>query len=161
MYLNYFVIDKKCNFDIIIWHKNNAVPLFNGKYLTDKEYCLYFRKNSYCCPKNYEYAKTVYEIPINIKDKKDYNHPTIKPIEIIKKLILNSSHEGDLIFDPFLGSGTTAVACKQLNRQYIGFEIDKQYYDIANNRLNGINQKELKLIKNKQTTIFDFIEEDK
>ncbi len=44
------------------------------------------------------------------------------------------------MLDPFLGSGTTAVACKELNRQYIGFEIDKKYYNIANDRLKGINQ---------------------
>ena len=44
------------------------------------------------------------------------------------------------MLDPFIGSGTTAVACKELNRQYIGFEIDKRYYNIANDRLKGINQ---------------------
>ena len=91
MYLKYFVEEQKCNFDIIIWNKTNATPLFFNKYLTDKEYCLYFRKGGYCCPPNYEKAKTVYNLPLNVKDKSMYEHPTIKPLNIIKNLIENSS----------------------------------------------------------------------
>lgn len=96
MYLDYFVKKENCKFDIIIWNKTNAVPLYNNKYLTDKEYCLYFRKNSYCNPVNYESAKTVYQIPININDKNKYRHPTIKPLKIIKNLINNSTLGGGI-----------------------------------------------------------------
>jgi DNA modification methylase len=138
MYIEYFVTKNNCSFDIIIWNKTNAMPLFSNKYLTDKEYCLYFRKNGYCNPTNYEDAKTIFNDSININDKKLYSHPTIKPIKIISKLIRNSSKENDIVADFFLGSGTTCVAAKELNRQYIGFEIDKQYYEIAKKRLNGI-----------------------
>lgn len=140
MYLDYFVNKYQCKFDILIRHKTNATPLFKNKYMTDKEYCLYFRKGAYCNPINYDTAKTVYNLPINIEDKKKFGHPTIKPLSIIENLIKNSSVEGEVVLDPFLGSGTTAVACKELNRQYIGFEIDKKYYNIANDRLKGINQ---------------------
>lgn len=138
MYLNFFVEDYGCKFDVIIWHKTNATPLFSNKYMTDKEYCLYFRKGGYCNPQSYEDAKTVFSQPINIKDKKLYKHITIKPINIIKTLIRNSSKENDIVADFFLGSGTTVVAAKELGRQYIGFEIDKEYYKIAKDRLNGI-----------------------
>lgn len=69
-YIEYFVLDRKCKMDIIIWNKTNALPLFNNKYLSDKEYCLYFRKGGYCSPQNYEDAKTVFYYPINIKDKR-------------------------------------------------------------------------------------------
>lgn len=140
MYLDYFVNKYQCKFDILIRHKTNATPLFKNKYMTDKEYCLYFRKGAYCNPINYDTAKTVYNLPINIEDKKKFGHPTIKPLSIIENLIKNSSVEGEVVLDPFLGSGTTAVACKELNRQYIGFEIDEKYYNIANDRLKGINQ---------------------
>lgn len=78
--------------DIIIWNKTNALPLFNNKYLSDKEYCLYFRKGGYCSPKSYEDAKTVFLYPINIKDKKKWKHPTIK----LEALIRNSSRENDM-----------------------------------------------------------------
>lgn len=60
-------------------------------------------------------------------------HPTEKPVDLIRELI--KCNEGDIVFDPFMGAGTTVVACNQLNKQYIGIEIDKEYCDIANNRL--------------------------
>ena len=70
-YIRFFVLERKCKMDIIIWNKTNALPLFNNKYLSDKEYCLYFRKGGYCSPKSYEDAKTVFLYPINIKDKRN------------------------------------------------------------------------------------------
>ena len=83
----------------------------------------------------YENAKTYYVAPLNQKDKKLYKHPTIKPLELLEKFIKNSSHAGDIILDPFMGSGTTGVACKKLNRDFIGIEIDKDYFEIAKNRI--------------------------
>lgn len=135
-YLDFFVNKYSCNFDILIWNKTNACPLFNNKYLTDKEYCLYFRKGGYCNPMSYELAKTVFYQPLNVKDKKIWEHPTIKPLNIIETLIENSSKEGDTVFDPFMDSGTTGVACKLHNRNFIGVEIDKRFYDLAQLRIN-------------------------
>lgn len=158
-YLDFFVNKHGCSFDILIWQKINAVPLFYNKYLTDKEYLLYFRKGGYCNPKSYESAKTVFNLPINIKDKKLYKHPTIKPLEIIKTIIENSSKENDIVLDTFLGSGTTAVACVETNRRYIGFEINEQYYNIAKDRLNGISQIERREKESGVLDIFDFMED--
>lgn len=115
--------------------------------MNDKEYCLYFRKNGYCNPKSYIDAKTVWYLPINMSDKKKYKHPTIKPLRIIKTLIKNSSNEGDIVLDCFSGSGTTCVAAKELNRQYIGIEIDPEYHKISMDRLEGI-------LANGQTSMF-------
>lgn len=134
-YIQFFVTERKCRMDILVWHKTNAMPLFNNKYLSDKEYCLYFRRGAYCNPQSYEKAKTVYELPINIKDKRLYGHPTIKPISIIRNIIENSSKPDYLVLDPFMGSGTTAVACKQLGRKFIGFEINKEYFKTSLDRL--------------------------
>ena len=69
------------------------------------------------------------------------NHPTPKSVKMIMKIIEKSSDENDVVFDPFMGSGTTAVACKQLNRNFIGFEISQEYVDIANKRLAQENLK--------------------
>jgi site-specific DNA-methyltransferase (adenine-specific) len=66
-------------------------------------------------------------------------HPTEKPLELIEKFILMSSKEGDLIVDFFSGSGTTAVACKKLNRCFIGFEINPAYIKIAEDRLRSVS----------------------
>ena len=62
-------------------------------------------------------------------------HPTQKSIELIKWCVVNYSEEGQTILDPFLGSGTTAVACQTLHRNFIGIEISKEYCEIAENRL--------------------------
>lgn len=134
-YLDFFVGELDCSFDIIIWHKTNPPPTFHNKYLSDKEYCLYFRKGGYCQPVSYEKARTVYYQPINVQDQKRYSHPTIKPLNIIKTLIENSSRPGALVLDPFLGSGTTAVACMELGRKYLGYEINRKYFEVAYKRI--------------------------
>jgi len=69
---------------------------------------------------------------------KERLHPTEKPIWLLKKLIEKSTEDGSIVFDPFMGSGTTAIACKRLNRHFIGFEIDKNYYNISLKRLENI-----------------------
>lgn len=136
-YFDFFINKHKCSFEIIVWRKTNAMPTFNNKYLTDKEYCLYFRKGGKCMPKSYESAKTVYDLPINVKDKEKFEHTTIKPLQIIQNLVENSTNEGDIVLDPFIGSGTTAVACKNLGRNFIGFEINPKWHKIAVDRLNN------------------------
>lgn len=139
-YLAYFVKKKKCNFEIIIWAKPNPAPFINGHYLKDKEYCLFFWEKGVKLGGDYHSLKTYYVKGTNTDDKDNYLHPTIKPIDIIENLIRNSCEEG-LVFDPFIGSGTTALACKHLNRKYIGFEINEKFYKIATDRLEGRNQR--------------------
>ena len=75
--------------------------------------------------------------PTNKKDKDLYKHPTIKPLEIIKNFVINSSNENDNVLDCFMGSGTTGVACKELNRNFYGVELDKEYFEIARERIGG------------------------
>ena len=62
-------------------------------------------------------------------------HPTVKPLKLMSYLIILGSREGDLVLDPFIGSGTTALACQMLNRECIGIEINKEYYEIAIRRI--------------------------
>lgn len=133
-YLNYFV-NKGASFEFLLWIKSTCMPLHNNKYNSDKEYCLYFRKGGRCQPKDNNSAATYFYQPINNTDKTLYGHPTIKPMNIVKQMIENSTLEGDLVFDPFLGSGTTACACWQLKRKYLGIEKKEQYYNIANKRI--------------------------
>ena len=75
---------------------------------------------------------------IKVKSNKDDHgkHPTQKPIELMNALILLASAEGQLVLDPFMGSGTTCLSAKKLNRKYIGFELNKEFYDIAEKRLS-------------------------
>ncbi|MDQ0361867.1 DNA-methyltransferase [Breznakia pachnodae] len=137
-YLNYFVGIHKCAFDILVWIKTNPIPAYGPNYLNDKEFCLYFRKGVKLTT-TYQSGKTYWITPLNIKDKKKYNHPTVKPIEIIETLISNASKEGDIIFDCFLGSGTTAVAAKKIGRDYIGVERDSKYFEVSVRRVNEVD----------------------
>lgn len=93
-YMNYFIKEKKCNFELIVWAKTNTPPFANGHYLNDKEYCLYFWEKGVKIKGNYDTLKTFYVSTTNIEDKKLYKHPTIKPLNIIKNFIINSVEEG-------------------------------------------------------------------
>jgi site-specific DNA-methyltransferase (adenine-specific) len=136
--LDYFVKERKCNWNIISWHKTNPVPACGNKYLTDTEFILFFREKGVKIRGEYKTKSTYYVTPLNQKDKRLYKHPTVKPLNIVENFIINSSDEGSIVLDPYLGSGTTAVASKKLNRNYIGFELDKTYYNIAIKRISDI-----------------------
>ena len=74
---------------------------------------------------------------LNPKSEKNrLGHPTQKPVKLFKRMVLASSEEGDTVLDLFGGSGTTAVACRECNRNYILFESDEGFCNIANKRLN-------------------------
>lgn len=137
-YLNFF--DKyNITFEILTWHKTNPTPLTKNTYLPDTEYCLYFReKGKVLLNDGYELKSKYYISSSNVVDKDKFKHPTIKPLEIIKKQILHTTKENDIVLDCFSGSGTTCVAAKQTARKFIGIEKEKDYYDISINRLNGI-----------------------
>lgn len=74
-----------------------------------------------------------------ITEEKERYHPTQKPVHLFRQIIEDYSEDG-IVFDPFLGGGTTALACKQIGRDFIGCEISKEFYDIANERLNAVTK---------------------
>lgn len=143
-YFKVYVEKYKCKFDILCWHKSNPLPTCNGKYLTDTEYILYFRNCGKCHPGGYEDARTYFLGEVNVTDKKKWSHPTIKPLHIVRTLIRNSSNPGELVFDPFLGSGTTRVAAAIEGRGFLGCEIDEKFYKIQEARykaeISGIEE---------------------
>ena len=101
-YFNYYVNELGCKFEILCWHKTNSMPTYNNKYLTDTEYCLYFRNGTgQLHPSNYEDAKTFWIDSINQLDKKKFVHPTIKPLNMIEKLVKNSSNNKINSINPF------------------------------------------------------------
>ena len=140
--MNYFVGKHNCNFNILCWCKTNPIPAVNNTWLPDIEYCLVFKgKNAPRYNDGIENKSKWFVSAINKTDKDLYNHPTIKAIELVKRHLKHSVVNNDyVVLDPFLGSGTTAVACKEIGCKYIGFEIDEKYYNIAKDRLNGIDQ---------------------
>lgn len=118
---------------IIIWEKNNATP--NKYYLNSYEMILMLRKGKAKNIKNMG-TKNILQINNIIGNKK---HPTEKPVELMKILIDNSTW-GGVVIDPFMGSGSTGVACKELGLDFIGIEIDEKYFNIAKERIENIKQ---------------------
>ena len=83
------------------------------------------------------YPTMILEFPID----KNIGHPTAKPVALIEYLIKTYSNEGDLILDNCMGSGSTAIACMNTNRNYIGFELNKEYYDLSIKRIKKYEHK--------------------
>lgn len=115
--------------NLLVWEKNNSTP--NRWYMKNCEYTLFMRKGK-AFPIYNMGSKVVHKFD-NILGNKI--HPTEKPIGLMEYYLLNSSNENEIILDPFMGSGTTGMACKNLNRNFIGIELDKNYFEIAKERL--------------------------
>ena len=139
-----FARENNYGFDLIIWYKPNPVPINRGHYLIDKEYAIYIYKKGRYFNSNlgYENYFTIFQQYIGGINKKEFNHPTQKLLQLIMKFVKISSDIDHIVLDPFLGSGTTAIACKMLNRHYIGIEINQKYIDIAQKRIDNVCQLE-------------------
>ena len=88
--------------------------------------------------------KTVWSIlPPKNSEKTFGKHPTQKPFQLLERIILASSKEGDLVLDPFCGSGTTGVAAIKNNRKFIGMEINPEYIDLATKRIKSAKENNL------------------
>ena len=118
----------------LIWDKGNKI--MGQFYMSQFEYIIFLRKGRGVKINN---CGTSDLLSIPNKKTKDENgkniHDTEKPVDLMKILVENSSQVGDTVLDPFMGSGSTGVACKELNRNFIGIELDKQYFDIATKRI--------------------------
>lgn len=127
---------------ILVWVKNNSTP--NKFYLNNAEFILMLRKGKERWI-NEMGTKNVLSVDNIIGNK---IHPTEKPIELMEIMIRNSSKENEIVLDPFCGCGSTLIAAKNLNREYIGIEIDKKYYEITEKRLKdgyNFNREDYKL----------------
>ena len=128
--------------DLIRWKKTNAMPRNRDRrFITDYEVAVWAVKKG--GKWTFNRLSDTYEIPEIVggltpkSEKIEGGHPTQKPIYVMEWLIERLTNEGDVVLDPFMGSGTTGVACKNLNRKFIGVELDENYYNIAYNRING------------------------
>lgn len=123
----------------LVWHKVNPIPACNNTYLSDIEFVIYVRgkdtrMNTADTP--YDFKRKVFSSGVN-QDKGKF-HPTQKNIEHLCRLISLHCPVGGLVFDPFMGSGSTAVAAIKTGREFIGFEINKEYYEKSMQRIDLI-----------------------
>ena len=116
---------------LIVWDKGNATP--NRYYLNVYELVLMLRKGKARNINNMG-DKNIIRIKNILGGKK--THPTEKPVELNKVFVINSSNEEETVLDPFMGSGSCGVACKETGRNFIGIEIDKKYFNIAKERID-------------------------
>lgn len=118
--------------NILVWEKNNhGSGDLQAGYAPKYEFILYANKGR--C--KFRHGRHDDILNFNKVRSSDLSHPTEKPVNLCEFLIYNSTDEGATVLDGFMGSGTTGVACKHLNRKFIGCEIDKHYFDIAKNRI--------------------------
>ena len=118
--------------NLLVWIKNNVTP---NKWYQQKFECILMLRKGRERYINDVGTSNVF-IYTNIMGNK--LHPTEKPVELMRDFIKNSTNEGDKVLDPFMGSGSTCLAAKELNREYYGFEIDEKYYDIAKKRIENV-----------------------
>ena len=115
---------------IIVWEKTNPSPMNGNKiWLSGIELCVFGKKSK--ATFNLHCKNTVLRYPCGVNKI----HPTQKPIALMSYIINASTKEGDTVLDPFMGSGTTAIACIREKRNFIGFELNKEYYDKACKRI--------------------------
>lgn len=117
--------------NLLVWEKNTCNA--NRWYMKNCEYILFMRKGKAKSINNAS-SKTVHKFNNIVGTKK---HPTEKPIELMELYISNSSKEGNIVLDPFMGSGSTGVACLNTGRNFIGIELDENYFEIAKNRIEN------------------------
>lgn len=140
-YLNW-IVSHDFAWNILVYHKLNPMPLCADSYLSDKEYCLYIRERGAYLQPTAQNKRTVWQYSLPLPESRLYDHPTVKPMEMVTALITNSTRPRETVLDPFAGSGTTLSACKQAGRNAIGFEIDPIYYGIAMDRLRNVTSRD-------------------
>ena len=115
---------------IIVWEKTNPSPMNGNKiWLSGIELCVFGKKSK--ATFNLHSKKKEIRYPCGVNKI----HPTQKPIALMSYIINASTKKGDTVLDPFMGSGTTAIACIREKRNFIGFELNKEYYDKACKRI--------------------------
>lgn len=134
----------------IIWYKRNAPPNLSCRYFTHStEIVLWAAKNAKSKHYfNYELIKkmnngkqmrNVWEISApQAEEKKFGKHPTQKPVELLSRIMLASTKEGDLVLDPFSGSSTTGIAATLLSRKFVGIELEDEYLQLSKKRLESV-----------------------
>jgi DNA modification methylase len=130
--------------DIIVWKKANPMPRnIERRYVQDMEFAIWGVKAGskwvFNKPSNVSYLRSSFETSL-VSGKERKNHPTQKSLFLMEQLVKIHTNEGDLILDPFMGTGTTGVAAVKNNRKFIGIEINSEYFKISENRLGEIKK---------------------
>lgn len=125
---------KKYSVTLLVWQKTNPVPFGNGKYISDLEFMIYIRgKNAIYNSIGYKDQLKTFTYPA--PSSKSRIHPTEKPQGILERLVKIHSNKNSTVLDCFGGSFSTALSCLRLKRNFIGIEMDENYFEIAKKRV--------------------------
>ena len=125
--------------DVIVWQKSNPMPRNRDRrYVQDMEFAIWgVKKDSkwvFNKPRDAGYLRGLFQAPV-VSGREKTGHPTQKSLKIMEEIIRIHSDHGQTILDPFMGSGSTGVACQNLERKFIGIEKEKKYFEIAKARM--------------------------
>lgn len=128
--------------DVLVWKKSNPMPRnIDRRYVQDMEFAVWGVKKGAKWVFNKDekkpYMRSLFETS-TVSGNERTPHPTQKSLQLMQEIIKIHTNEGDVIVDPFMGSGTTGLACLNLNRKFIGIELDKNYFKLSVDRLNRI-----------------------
>lgn len=160
----------------IIWFKPNAPPNLSCRYFTHSHEIVLWAKKSDDADHTFNYEsmkfwnnpkdkiknkdkqmRSVWSIPlIPPKEKKYGKHPTQKPLELLTRIVISSTNKDDWVLDPFMGSGTTGIACSILNRNFKGIEINEDYIKLAIKRFKQKGKKKLVYLPEKNNEITNY-----
>ena len=129
-------------FQFFVWHKTNPAPkIFKNGFLNSCEMiaCIWNKGHKWNFGKQNE-MHNFFESPICMRPERLSNpkHPAQKPVKLLEHIIKIASNEGDIVFDPFMGVGSAGVAALKNKRKYIGIEIEKNYFEAAVKRMDGV-----------------------
>ena len=157
----YILQEKNCRIiNDIVWFKPNGAPALAGRNFTASHETVLWASKGASVKHNFNYEiskqwettndfikrpgkqmRSVWSIPTTPKREKKYGvHPTQKPLELLLRLIAICTKEGDMVLDPFCGSGTTGVAAVSLGRSFIGVDLEKVHLDLARIRIEEVNE---------------------
>lgn len=126
---------------LLVWVKTNPLPQFRKVSYRQATELMYWASKEKMTQDNPNFIFTAQQDMTNVfyapvvSGEEKTEHPTQKPLSITMKIIKTHCREGGVVLDPFMGSGTTGVGCVKTNRNFIGFEIDKEYFELAQNRI--------------------------
>ena len=136
-------------YDLLIWDKLDNRMMSSKFHASDIEYIVRIYESGVSLNKVWDEegkkSDSSHYMKLQSFKKPDGEHITQKPVELIKRLIRISSRENDLVLDPFMGSGTTAIACLNTDRQYIGFELDETYHKLSLERISETTSNQIEL----------------
>ena len=148
-YFDYLNKHKKLKFDLLIWDKSSEDGKYSMKsskfYTQDLEYVIRIYQSGVSLNKVWNKDHTKSDSSYYMK-RQHYKQPrglheSQKPVELLQKYLLTSTNENETVLDPFMGSGSTGVACVNTNRNFIGMELDPKYFKIAKERIGRTNEK--------------------